>query len=37
MNISEDQKNKFYKLMQNDAKEKKYFIEYMREYRRKKR
>ena len=32
-----DQKNKFYKLMQNDAKKKKYFNEYMREYRRKKR
>ena len=37
MNISEDQKNKFYKLMKNDAKKKKYSNEYMREYRRKRR
>ena len=37
MNIWEDQKNKFYTLMQNDAKKKKYFNEYMKEYRRKRR
>ena len=37
MNISEEQKHKFYNLMQKDAQKKKYFNEYMREYRRKKR
>ena len=37
MNISEEQKQKFYNLMQKDAQKKKYFNEYMREYRRKKR
>ena len=37
MNISEEQKHKFYNLMQKYAKKKKYFNEYMREYRRKKR
>ena len=37
MNISEEQKHKFYNLMQKDAKKKKYFNECMREYRRKKR
>ena len=37
MNISEEQKYKFYNLMQKDAQKKKYFNEYMREYRRKKR
>ena len=36
MNISEEQKHKFYNLMQKDAQKKKYFNEYMREYRRKK-
>ena len=37
MNISEEQKHKFYNLMQKDAQKKKYFNEYMREYKRKKR
>ena len=37
MNISEEQKQKFYNLMQKDAQKKKYFNEYMREYKRKKR
>ena len=37
MNISDEQKHKFYNLMQKDAQKKKYFNEYMREYRRKKR
>ena len=37
MNISEEQKQQFYNLMQKDAQKKKYFNEYMREYRRKKR
>ena len=37
MNISEEQKHKFYNLMQKDAQKKKYFNEYMGEYRRKKR
>ena len=37
MNISDEQKHKFYNLMQKDAQKKKYFNEYMREYRIKKR
>ena len=37
MKISEEQKHKFYNLMQKDAQKKKYFNEYVREYRRKKR
>ena len=37
MNISDDQKYKFFELMKKDAKYKKYHNEYMKEYRRKRR
>ena len=37
MNISDEQKHKFYNLMQKDVQKKKYYNEYMREYRRKNR